>query len=62
MTSIGALNGQRPPIVVALTGHDDTATFERCIAAGCRTVLVKPIQSMKLKSQIAEWLGERALA
>ena len=59
MTAISARNGQRP-IVVALTGHDDPATLERCIGAGCRTVLVKPIQPMKLKSQIAEWLGERA--
>jgi CheY-like chemotaxis protein len=50
------------PIVVALTGHDDVATAERCTAAGCRAVLVKPIASMKLKGQIAEWLGERAVA
>jgi CheY-like chemotaxis protein len=61
MTVIGARVGQRP-IVVALTGHDDPATFERCRIAGCRAVLVKPIQPMKLKSQIAEWLGERAPA
>ncbi|HEV7705985.1 MAG TPA: response regulator [Gemmatimonadaceae bacterium] len=56
MTSIDAKNGQRP-IVVALTGHDDPDTHERCVAAGCRAVLVKPIQSMKLRAQIAEWLG-----
>jgi CheY-like chemotaxis protein len=49
-------------IVVALTGHDDSATHERCIAAGCRAVLVKPIAALKLKGQIAEWLGERAPA
>jgi len=59
MTAIGAHQGQRP-IVVALTGHDDAATLERCTSAGCRAVLVKPIQPMKLKSQIAEWLRERA--
>src|SRR5665213_2139359 len=58
MTSIDA-NGAARPIVVALTGHDDAATLERCTAAGCRAVLVKPIAPMKLKSQIAEWLGER---
>ena len=61
MTAINARGGQRP-IVVALTGHDDPATLERCSSAGCRTVLVKPIKPMKLKSQIAEWLGERAPA
>jgi CheY-like chemotaxis protein len=50
------------PIVVALTGHDDVATVERCTAAGCRAVLVKPIAPLKLKGQIAEWLGGRAVA
>ena len=53
--------GEAPrPIVVALTGHDDPATLERCTRAGCRAVLVKPIAPMKLKGQIAEWLGARA--
>lgn len=61
MTSV-AENGGAPPIVVALTGHDDAATLARCTAAGCRAVLVKPIAPMKLKGQIAEWLGERAPA
>jgi CheY-like chemotaxis protein len=60
MTSVEARSGQRP-VVVALTGHDDPATLERCRGAGCRAVLVKPIQPLKLKSQIAEWLGERAV-
>jgi CheY-like chemotaxis protein len=58
MTSIDA-NGAARPIVVALTGHDDAATLERCTEVGCRAVLVKPIAPMKLKSQIAEWLSER---
>jgi CheY-like chemotaxis protein len=61
MTAIDARGGQRP-IVVALTGHDDPDTLERCSSAGCRAVLVKPIQPLKLKSQIAEWLSERARA
>ncbi len=61
LSSVDANSGVRP-IVVALTGHDDPATVERCIAAGCRSVLVKPIAPMKLKGQIAEWLSERALA
>jgi CheY-like chemotaxis protein len=59
MSSIDAKNEQRP-IVVALTGHDDPSTIKRCIKSGCRAVLVKPIQPMKLKSQIAEWLGTAA--
>jgi len=60
MRSIDA-NGAARPIVVALTGHDDEATLERCTAAGCRAVLVKPIAPMKLKGQIAEWLREQLL-
>jgi CheY-like chemotaxis protein len=62
MSSIGAQGERQRPIVVALTGHDDPATLERCKLAGCRDVLVKPIRPMKLKGQIAEWLGERAPA
>jgi CheY-like chemotaxis protein len=61
MSSIDVGRGPRP-IVVALTGHDDVATVERCTAAGCRAVLVKPIAPLKLKGQIAEWLGERVVA
>jgi CheY-like chemotaxis protein len=61
MSSIDASGAPRP-IVVALTGHDDPGTLERCRSAGCRAVLVKPIQPLELKSQIAAWLGERAVA
>ena len=61
MSSVNA-TGPLRPVVVALTGHDDPATLERCTSAGCRTVLVKPIRPLELKSQIAGWLGERAVA
>lgn len=61
MTFVDATSGVRP-IVIALTGHDDSTTHARCTAAGCRAVLVKPIAPMKLKGQIADWLGERAVA
>jgi CheY-like chemotaxis protein len=61
MSSIDA-TGTRRPVVVALTGHDDPETLERCTSAGCRTVLVKPIRPLELKSQIAVWLGERSVA
>ncbi len=61
---MSSIDGESPvaqrPVVVALTGHDDPLTFERCARAGCRTVLVKPIRPLELKSQIAGWLGERA--
>ena len=59
MSTVDATSGVRA-IVIALTGHDDPETYARCTAAGCRAVLVKPIAPMKLKGQIAEWLGERA--
>lgn len=61
MAHLGA-SGTPRPIVVALTGHDDAATLERCTRSGCRAVLVKPIRPLELKLQIAEWLGERAVA
>jgi CheY-like chemotaxis protein len=60
-SSIDASSAHRP-IVVALTGHDDPATLDRCASAGCRAVLVKPIRPLELKSQIAVWLRERAVA
>lgn len=35
--------GAEPGATVALTGHDDEALRERCVAAGCRDMLVKPV-------------------
>jgi CheY-like chemotaxis protein len=61
LSSMDASSAMRP-VVVALTGHDDPATLERCAKAGCRAVLVKPIKPLELKSQIAAWLSERAVA
>ena len=34
-------HGDAPRVVVALTGHDDPQMRERCLAAGCRDVLVE---------------------
>ena len=42
---------------VALTGHDDTETAERCRAAGCADVLVKPVPARELISKVAGWLS-----
>lgn len=36
-------SGAAPSRTVALTGHDDDALGEQCIAAGCSAVLVKPV-------------------
>ena len=49
-----------PTVTVALTGHDDTLTVQRCKAAGCRDVLLKPVPVRDLLRRAAEWLPERA--
>lgn len=47
-----------PRVTVALTGHDDTLTVQRCRAAGCRDVLLKPVPVRDLLRRAAEWLPE----
>ena len=47
-----------PTVTVALTGHDDTLTVQRCRAAGCRDVLLKPVPVRDLLRRAAEWLPE----
>ncbi|HEX6250400.1 MAG TPA: response regulator [Gemmatimonadaceae bacterium] len=39
--------------VLALTGHADEATRARCMEAGCRAVLVKPVLSADLLTALA---------
>ncbi|HEY0970752.1 MAG TPA: response regulator [Gemmatimonadales bacterium] len=50
--------GAEPAITVALTGHDDPSVRERCLAAGCRDVLVKPVPARELLARVAEWAEE----
>ena len=33
--------GREPAVTVAMTGHDEDAVRDRCLAAGCRAVLVE---------------------
>lgn len=40
--------GAPSPATIALTGHDDDVIRERCLAAGCRAVLVKPAPTQQL--------------
>ena len=40
--------GMKPAITFAMTGHNDAATIERCIAAGCDDVLLKPVPVQQL--------------
>ena len=42
---------------VALTGHDDPATRQRCLEHGCLDVLLKPVPARSLMAKLAEWLG-----
>jgi CheY-like chemotaxis protein len=49
-----------PRVTVALTGHDDALTVQRCRAAGCRDVLLKPVPVRELLRRAAEWLPDAA--
>ena len=49
---IGAL----PRVIVALTGRDEPEMIERCKAAGCRDVLLKPVPVGDLLRRSREWL------
>ena len=52
-----AAEGRAPRAAVALTGHDDPETEARCLAAGCRAVLVKPVRPAVLLAALREWLA-----
>lgn len=47
-------DGAPLPATVALTGHDDAATRDRCLAAGCVAVLLKPVPMRELLRVVAE--------
>ncbi len=47
-----------PPVAVAVTGHDNPETRERCMEAGCREVLTKPIRALELPGLIRGWLAD----
>jgi DNA-binding response OmpR family regulator len=42
--------------IVALTGHDDAATRQRCLAAGCVDVMLKPVPARELVSRVVALL------
>ena len=44
-------------LFVALTGHDDAPTADRCRDAGCADVLVKPVPARELLTRIDGWLA-----
>lgn len=49
-----------PPVVIALTGHDDPVTVKRCTDAGCAAVLLKPVPARELLRRVDEFLGSTA--
>ena len=50
---------ENPPIFVALTGHDERAVADRCLRAGCVSVLVKPVSSKELLATVGPLLAQR---
>ena len=44
--------GVTAPHIIALTGHADEETRERCASAGCAAVLLKPVPSTELLALI----------
>jgi DNA-binding response OmpR family regulator len=49
----------RPRITAAMTGRDEPAVRDRCLAAGCAEVLVKPVPTRELLRKIDGWLEDR---
>ena len=50
---------ENPPVFVALTGHDTREVADRCLAAGCASVLVKPVTSKELLATVDPLLAQR---
>lgn len=46
------LGQPEPPRVVALTGHDAPEVIDRCRAAGCVSVMIKPVTYKELLATI----------
>jgi CheY-like chemotaxis protein len=51
--------GALPRVNVALTGRDEPEVIERCKAAGCRDVLLKPVPVGVLLRRSREWLDDQ---
>ena len=45
-----------PRVTVALTGRDEEEVSSRCLAAGCRAVMLKPVPVGELLRKSKEWL------
>lgn len=49
-----------PRATLAVTGRDDDATRERCLAAGCDEVLLKPVPWNELVATTRRWAESAA--
>jgi DNA-binding response OmpR family regulator len=58
LTVIQPLRAAGSGTFVALTGHADRETAERCRAAGCVDVLLKPVPARELVTKVRAWLAE----
>ena len=46
--------GMKPGTTYAMTGHSDPGTRDRCLAAGCDDVLLKPVPVQQLLRIVSE--------
>jgi DNA-binding response OmpR family regulator len=54
--------GIAPRVIAAMTGDDEPAMKRRCLAAGCREVLVKPVGARELMARIESWMHDTSSA
>lgn len=56
LSVLGGLESRdvHPAVKLAMTGHDDDETRERCLAAGCDDVLLKPVPVREILRIIAD--------
>ena len=52
-----ATRGALPRVTVALTGRDEQEVIDRCLAAGCRETMLKPVPVGELLRKSREWLA-----
>ena len=50
-------SGTEPGATLVMTGDDHPATRERCLAAGCTDVLIKPVSILELRRVIERHIG-----
>lgn len=62
LTALAAMQARRaePRVTAALTGRDAADVEARCVAAGCRAVLVKPVPIADLLARVREWTAGTA--